>query len=482
MKDQGKPVMSSRRVTYDVAARVQGMGYGGIGAIHQVSVQSGLVERIDNELHVLQQHRPYHESDHILNIAYNSVCGGQTLDDIELRRSDEAFLDALGAIAIPDPTTAGDFCRRFDAEDVEQLMDIINETRVGVWKRQGCELTDATARIDADGSFVTTSGECKEGIGLSFQGGWSYHPLLVSLANTKEPLYIVNRSGNRPSHDGAAEYMDKAAELCLRAGFRDVLLRGDTDFSLTRQFDRWNSLGYRFVFGYDVSPPLKKRATAVAAEEYRRLVRKAKQAFGEQRRARQPRIKEQIVRCKGYKNIKLRSEDVAEFKHKPSRCKNSYRVIVLRKNLSVERGEQALFDDIRYFFYVTNDVQMSAEEVVGESNERCDQENLIEQLKNGVRALHAPVNTLVANWAYMVMCSLAWTLKAWLALWPPIQPRWRNKHIRERNSWLRMEFRTFCNRVIRMPAQVVSTGRRLVIRLLGWRPDQLHLFRVLDTL
>jgi len=474
--------MSARRITYRVAARVQAMGYGGIGALHQVALQSGLVDGIDGNLELLKVHKPYHESDHVLNIAYNAMCGGRTLDDIELRRNDEAFLDALGAAAIPDPTTAGDFCRRFDAAKIEQLMDIINEARLAVWARQGPRFLEGPACIDADGSFVPTDGECKEGVGLSYKGGWSYHPLLVSLANTAEPLFIVNRSGNKHSHDGAAGYMDKAADLCFRAGFKDVLLRGDTDFSLTANFDRWTSRGIRFVFGYDANKHFKARANSLDDREYRRLVRGATHAFEAKRRTPQPRIKEQIVRERGYKNIKLRSEDIAEFEHKPSRCKQTYRIIVLRKNLSIERGEQVLFDDIRYFFYVTNDASLSAEEVVRHANERCNQENLLAQLKGGVRALHAPVNTLNSNWAYMVMASLAWTLKAWLALWPPIDPRWRAKHLAERDTWLRMEFRTFCNRVIKVPAQIVQSGRQLLIRLLGWRPDQLQLLRVLDSL
>jgi hypothetical protein len=250
---------------------------------------------------------------------------------------------------------------------------------------------------------------------------------------------------------------------------------------LTAHFDRWTADKIRFVFGYDAYPNIKARADSLAAEEYRRLVRHADNAFEGKRRAPQPRIKEQIVRAKGYKNVKLRSEDIAEFEYKPSRCSRSYRLVVLRKNLTVEKGEQALFDDIRYFFYITNDEEMSAEDVVREANQRCDQENLIAHLK-GLRALHAPVNSLNSNWAYMVLSSLAWTLKAWMALWPPIDPRWRGKHLAERKRWLRMEFRTFCNHVILIPAQVVRTGRQLLVRLLGWRPDELQLFRLLNSL
>ena len=157
-------------------------------------------------------------------------------------------------------------------------------------------------------------------------------------------------------------------------------------------------------------------------------------------------------------------------------------MVVLRKNLTIERGETALFDEIRYFFYITNDRDLTGAQVVFEANDRCNQENLIEQLKNGVRALHAPVNSLNANWAYMVMASLAWTIKAWMALSLPVTPRWRAKHEAERDAWLHMEFRTFRNAVINMPAQVVQTGRRLLLRLLGWRPQQPVFFRLLDAL
>ena len=451
--------------------------------MHQLVVKVGLAKRIDDGLQLLKIHRPYHESDHVLNIAYNAACGGRTLDDIELRRNDEAFLDALGAESIPDPTTAGDFCRRFEAEDVEQLMDIINDVRVDVWKRQGAELTSATAVIDADGSMVPTGGECKEGMGLSYNGVWGYLPLIVSLENTGEPLFIVNRSGNRPSSEGAAHYLDKAIALCRRGGFTDILLRGDTDFSQTTELDRWDADGVRFVFGYDARKNLVAQAQDLDdLDDYQELVRRAEQTFAGKHRARPPKVKEQIVRDKGYRNIRLKSEDVAEFDYQPTSCKQSYRMIVLRKNLSVERGENVLFDDVRYFFYITNDRVMEPEEVVFEANQRCNQENLLAQLKSGVRALHAPVNTLNANWAYMVMASLAWTLKAWMALWLPVQPRWLDKHRAERDTWLRMEFRSFLNAVINIPAQVVRTARTLVLRLLAWRPQLPVLFRLLDAL
>jgi hypothetical protein len=194
-------------------------------------------------------------------------------------------------------------------------------------------------------------------------------------------------------------------------------------------------------------------------------------------------VKEKIVRDRGFKNIALQSEAVAEMEYRPVACKKTYRLIVIRKNLTVERGELALFDTYRYFFYLTNDRTRTPAELVFDANQRCNQENLHAQLKGGVCALTTPVDTLISNWAYMVMTSLAWSLKAWWALWPSETPgRWGDRYHSEKATVLGMEFKTFVNAFLRMPCQIIRTGRRLIYRLLSWNPWQSLFFRTLSQL
>jgi hypothetical protein len=466
---------------YECSERVQGLEVGGIGLMHRLVQHTGLVKAIDRAVHVLKVHLPYHESDHVLGIAYNILCGGTCLQDIELRRQHEGYLDALGAQRIPDPTTAGDFCRRFDGASIEALQTAINTTRVGVWRQQPDVFFDE-AFVDADGTLAETTGACKAGMDIAYNGVWGYHPLVVSLANTGEPLYLVNRSGNRPSAEGAAERLDQAQTLCREAGFRRVTFRGDTDFTQTRHLDRWDADGVRFVFGCDARANLIAQADALPARAWTRLVRPAPYAVQTTPRVRPANVKAATIVTRGFKNLTLEAEAVAEFPYRPTWCQQTYRVVVLRKTIAVARGEQRLFEEVRYFFYLTNDVTTATPAIVFLANDRCDQENLIDQLKHGVGATRMPVDTLLSNGAYMVMAALAWTLKAWFALLLPETGRWARTYRHEKYLVLRMAFKTFLNAFMRVPVQVVSTGRRLILRLLAWNPWQHVFLRGVDRL
>ena len=477
-----RPMITASNIDYQIAGRTRAVAAGGLGAMHLVARKLGLAGTIDRRLQLLKVHLPYHESDHVLNIAYNLLAGGACLEHLELRRNDEVYLDALGARRIPDPTTAGDFCRRFAAHDIDVLQEVFNETRLKVWRQQPDAFFDE-AMLEADGTMVETTGECKQGIDVNYQGQWGYHPLLVSLANTAEPLYLVNRSGNRPSHEGAAEYFDKSIALCRRAGFRKIKLRGDTDFTQTAHLDDWDDQGdVRFVFGINAMPNLYEIAEHLPKQAWKRLCRRAKYEVQTTLRARPANVKEQVVRDREFENIRLVKEYVAEFKYSPTLCQKTYRVVVVRKDLEVTRGQKKLFDDARCFFYITNDWKATAEEIVFDANDRSNQENLIQQHKSGVRSLTAPVDNLVSNWAYMVVAGLAWSLKAWAALLLPETGRWKERRGAEKRRLLRMDFATFCNAMIQMPAQIVHGGRRIVYRLLSWSRWQQTLFRLLDQL
>lgn len=481
------PVLAAANVHYDMADRTRAVAHGGIGSIHLLARKVGLIEAIDREVQLLKVHLPYHESDHILNIAYNILCGGDCLEDLERLRNDEAYLDALGATRTPDPTTAGDFCRRFtSADDVNQLQEAINSVRLTVWKKQEPQFLER-AILDVDGTIAPTDGQCKQGTDLGYDGKWGYHPLVVSLANTKEPLYLLNRPANRPSHEDAAEYLERAIVLCRQGGFRSVLMRGDTDFSQTAFLDGWDDLRtddgkafVQFVFGIDAMPNLKALADALPESAWQELARPAKYAVKTEPRAKPERVKEQVVVERGLRNLRLRAEHVAEIEYQPVACDRKYRLVITRKTIDVEAGQQKLFEECRYFFHIANDRLTPARDLVLSANRRCDQENLIEQLKNGVHATKLPVNTLTSNWAYMVMASLAWTLKAWwgLMLPPAVGPgragdaRAKQTRATQKSQVVRMEFKRFVAGVIRLPCQIVRSGRRLIYRLLSYSPWQ----------
>ena len=469
--DGARPVLSGQLPRYEMSDRVTATKAGGVGAIHSLVRRLGLPQAIDERLHLLKRHQPYHESDHVLALAYSVLAGGTCLQDLDSLREDEALMNMLGARRLPDPTTAGDFLRRFAEKDIDALQSLINAIRVEVWKLQP-KAFRGRAVIDVDGTVAGTTGEKKFGMDFNFHKKvWGYHPLLVSLANTHEPLYLVNRPGNVPSHQGAAAVLDEAIALVLLV-FESVLLRGDTDFSLTVNFDRWSEQGVAFVFGFDAHPNLVALANRVPASEWRRL-RRPPRYEAESSRKKRPHVKEQLVEEKGWKNLVLKAEHITEFVYQPGKCRRPYRMIVLRKKIDEKCGQEVLFEQYRYFFYVTNDDDLTAEQVVFEANERCDQENLIGQLKSGIEAMRMPVHDLLSNWAYMVIASLAWTFKAWFGLTLPRAP--------DRREIVRMEFRRFLNTVVQIPAQVLRTGRRLVVRLLAITPLIRLLFRSMQA-
>ena len=264
------PMIRPVTTKIELSQKQQAVTCGGIAVIIELIKQLGLRKQLNQSANVLKLHLPYDEADHILNIALNLLAGGTHLEHLEHRRTDEAYLDALGAERIPDPTTAGDFCRRFSDAGLVEVMQGINRARQQVWRQQPDSFFDQ-ATIEADGTMVQTTGEKKEGIGISYKGEWGFHPLVVTLAETQEVLYLHNRSGNRPSHEDSSFYFDLAIDQCRKAGFRKIVLRGDTDFSSSEHLDRWNTEGVKFILGFDANQKLSGGCSLAGARVIRQL-------------------------------------------------------------------------------------------------------------------------------------------------------------------------------------------------------------------
>lgn len=469
--DQPRPMITGGNLRYEIDGRHSGICCGGIGNIHQLALGLGLVDEINQRLSLLKRHLPYHESDHVLNIAFNYLTGGTRLQDIELLRNDEGFLNALGAHTIPDPTTAGDFLRRFDENDILQLMEAKNTIRAKIWQRQPAVFR-RMATINVDGTISPTFGQCKQGMDISYDGQWGYHPLVISLHQSREPLYIVNRPGNAPSHLGSALWIDKSLDL-VGQHFEKVQLRGDTDFSLTAHLDKWNER-CTFIFGVDAMANLVKTANEIDACDWEPLNKKPSRPVKTHPRSKPENIKQKVVKERKFKKIRTEAEHVCHFVYQPGKCKKAYRMIVLRKTLSVVKGELELFDDVRYFFYITNDWKRSTCQMIEFYRNRSDHENDIDQLKNGVKALAATSDSLLSNWALMVIASLAWDLKAWYGLLLNYRPLGK--------AVLRMEFKRFLKSFIQIPCLIIRTARRIVYRFVGYNDHLGHIIKFFETI
>jgi hypothetical protein len=467
-------MLTSQKIGYEIGGNVEATVFGGLFAMHRLVTRLGLVKAIDANLELLKIHLPYHESDHVLTLAYSVLCGGTRLEDVDRLRNDVPLMNGLGARLLPDPTTTGDFLRRFAETDLLTLMDAVNSVRPALWRARAADLFGEVAYLDVDGTIVPTTGELKQGMDISYKGIWGYAPLLVTLANTREALFVVNRPGNAPSHLDAAAWIDKAIALVAPHAKR-VCVRGDTDFALTANFDRWAEQ-VDFVLGTDNIAALRARVEALEEKEWTRLARPARyETTTGMTRARRHNRKREVIAERGFVNLKLNYEEVAEFSYRPGKCRRDYRVVVVRKNISRARGEDVLIDEIRYFFYFTTytaDTHTPAQ-IVELANDRCDQENIIGQLKSGINALHAPAGDLHSNWAYMLIAALAWNIKSWHAM------MMHRKH--DRAAFIRMEFKRFLDTVIRIPAMIIVRARAIVVRLVAYTVNVDRLFSAWAT-
>ena len=341
-----KPMIRTDKIKYDYSDKIQGMNFGGIGVVLTFFENSGLVKLLDDNLNFFKIHKPYHESDHVLNLILNTLCGGECLDDLELLRNNPAYLDALGAVRIPDPTTAGDFLRRFDEDSIMELLKINNEINQRVWKFGNIKTKKEIGIIDIDGKLEKTFGECKEGIDMTYKGFWGFSNLLLTEATTGVHLYSICRPGNFLSQTDATKWINKGIKL-VSDNFLKLYLRGDSAYSLTKNFDEWDRDLVTFTFGYDAHPNIVEIAKSIENKAWKRIYRT--KIEGKTLREKKQRYKEQKVIEREYLNKRLEREYVSEIEYKPGKCKNNYRLIIVKKILKVSQGYLNLGKEIRYF-------------------------------------------------------------------------------------------------------------------------------------
>jgi hypothetical protein len=482
-----RPVFRNRQVRLAVQERGNVTAYGGLSLAHDLAMRLALDKTINDHLYLLKIKLPYFESDHLLTHVYNLFAGGTCIEDIANLQHSEAIRSLLGACRIPDPTTAGDFLRRFSSRHLEDFQNVIDEAREKVW-RQLPRSRRTVATIDMDSTVKEVFGDCKAGADFSYNGKWSYHPLLFTLAETYEPLRTINRSGNAASADGAAAALHEVLPMVKRH-FDTIFVRGDSKFyrrELIAECETHHALFAFVMDGYAVLHETAEGLPPSAWKPFREgLVRSGAAVAGKRRlRQKRKRTRDKIVRQRGYRNLRTIDQHVAEFPYRIPRHEKdadygltgrSFRVIVKRQTVQTSEGQDLLFTEYRYRFVITNIPagQMTAAQVLQFAHRRGDQENAIEQLKNGIAALRMPTGELRANGAFLLAGQLAWCLRTWLSLLalPTETIRWEWKAFRQAFVYVGAK-------ITRIARQVLAylTGSHRFVNHLVIASQRLHSF------
>jgi hypothetical protein len=434
--------------------------YGGLVLAQQCVRRLQVAQQLDGALHLFKRHAPYHESDHVLALTYTLYTDGTCLEDQATLQGSEAVRRVVGACRIPDPTTAGDFLRRFGAAEVEALARVIDAVQGAVWRR----LARRTRRrkrelalVDLDGHIKPLYGTQKEGADFSHNGRWSYQPLVISLAGTGECLRVVNRPGNvRSSHGAAAALAEVLPQV--RAHFANAIVRGDTDFDRRDVYQTVVAAGAYFAIGAKVYPNRATLVQRIPNAAWQPFVPRPQrtEAWGVQRHGRTPDWRAARAEARGYRTLRTTGQWIAELPYQVEGLATPCRLIVRRICIEEEHGQAPLFVHYRYRLILTNLPRThTAQQIVDLTYQRCDQENVIEQFGSGIAGWRMPVAEFHGNAAWLQMARLAWNLGKWIAqLGLPAEV-------------VRWEWKRFRRHFVYVAAKVLRLGRQVVVRLDG---------------
>lgn len=426
---------------------------GGLALAVGLLTRLRVAQSIDERVSLLHSRRPYHESDHVLTHVYNLFVGGSAIEDIADLQQSEPVRRMLGAARIPDPSTAGDFLRRFDRKSIAALDAAIHEAQERAWKRRYGSRKCALGIVDLDSHVRHVYGNQKEGADFTYKGGFGYHPLVISLAETQECLRLVNRSGNKTSADGAAEELAGLVPLLARR-FERVLVRGDSAFARQDIFAVCDKNGLSFAMVSGTQPNFAALAESLDERCWRRFAGTVAFSTPEGRTRRRGRnLRRLRARRRGKRDLRLEKQWLAEIDYTPARSEKTYRLIIRRQRIE-ESDQGELFELWRYRYVLTNlPRSVSTEEVVRQTYRRCDQENVIEQLQSGVAAMRMPTGGFLANYAHLVCARLAHNIKSWLAM------------LALPGEVMRWEWKRFRKAFVYVAATVVRSARQNILRL-----------------
>lgn len=466
----GQRVFRNRRVRVDLDRRGNTTPYGGLALAVLLGVKLGLARAMDRCCRLLKIHLPFTESDHVLTHAYNLFVGGSCIQDIENLQHSEAVRTLLGACRIPDPTTAGDFLRRFGKRDLADLQEGIDEARVRAWKHMPRRF-HRVATIDIDSTIKEVYGECKQGADFSYNRKWSYHPLLVTMAETGECLRSINRPGNVGSAEGSEKALREVFELvCPRFG--RVYLRGDSKFCRRTIVSLCEDPRYRVRFAVikEKSPNLERIADSLPETAWQPFsLRSERQPVAKHRKKRRkrPRYRRRLAEKRRYRDLQTVKQWVTEVPYSLTNCQGTFRLVIRRQEIEERDRQGQLWQLLAYSFFLTNipKEEMTPAEIIRFAYGRCNQENAIEQAKNGLHGLRMPTGTLLANSAYLLAAQIAWCLRAWLSLLalPNDTSRWEWK-------WFRQAF-------VYVSAKIVWAAKTALVRISGSHRWNHHLVR-----
>ena len=437
--------------------------YGGLVLAQQFVRRFGVGQRLDGALKLFKRHAPYHESDHVLALAYTLYADGRCLEDQAVLQGSEAVRRLVGACRIPDPTTAGDFLRRFkSAQDVEHLSGVIDEVQEAVWSKLGRTVCRRRkkhefALIDLDGHIKPLYGVQKQGADFSYDGRWSYQPLVVSLGGSGECLKVVNQPGSARPSDAAAKAV-KEVLPGVKRHFRNALVRGDTDFDRSDIFNAVIDEGAYFAIGGRVYPKRAALVEAIAEQSWTPFVPRAErqERSGPSRRGRTPNYRRQKAAERGYRRLRTVKQWVSEIAYQPHGLRAACRMIVRRVLIEETDGQGALFTHFRYRLVLSNlPRSYTPGQVIDLTYQRCDQENVIEQFGQGIAGWRMPVAEFMGNSAWLEIARLAWNLGKWIA------------QIALPREVVRWEWKRFRRHFVYIAAKVLKSGRRWVVRLAG---------------